>query len=283
MNNGTGHSSLQCQWTSCSANPFTTLQFFAGGCWEETYTALKRLCAQDLAWMTLALLLYASNFFFFNLEFLTIILVWATFIITGFYCWFFSSSRCLLNISCIFSIHTSILFLRSWIIFPIITLNSFSGRLPVSSLFIWSCGILPCPFICNIFLCHLILSKLLCLLSPFIRLQGHSSSCFWCLPLGGWGWSKGLFRLLGGRDCYLCSGGWCWVFSLWRPGPRQVECFGVSVSLIPLHAACLLMREAVFLSCWLFSIRCPTLDPASSCVGTGLGDDMDTSGSMRTD
>ncbi|XP_073661072.1 uncharacterized protein [Tursiops truncatus] len=32
-----------------------------------------------------------------------------------------------LNISCIFSIHASILFLRLWIIFTIITLNSFSG------------------------------------------------------------------------------------------------------------------------------------------------------------
>ena len=40
-------------------------------------------------------------------------------------CLFFSSSRSLLNVSCIFSI----LFLRFWIIFTLITLNSFSGRL----------------------------------------------------------------------------------------------------------------------------------------------------------
>ena len=38
----------------------------------------------------------------------------------------FSSSRSLLNVSCIFSI----LFPRFWIIFIIITLNSFLGRLP---------------------------------------------------------------------------------------------------------------------------------------------------------
>ena len=49
-------------------------------------------------------------------------------------CLLFSSSRSLLNVSCIFSI----LFLRFWIIFTIITLNSFSGSLPISSSFpIW--------------------------------------------------------------------------------------------------------------------------------------------------
>ena len=50
-------------------------------------------------------------------------------------CLLFSSFRSLLNVSCIFSI----LFLRFWIIFTITTLNSFSGRLPISSSFIWSC------------------------------------------------------------------------------------------------------------------------------------------------
>ena len=45
-------------------------------------------------------------------------------------CLFFSS-RSLVNFSCI----SSILFLRSWIIFTIIILNSFSGRLPISTSF----------------------------------------------------------------------------------------------------------------------------------------------------
>jgi len=49
---------------------------------------------------------------------------------------FFSFPRSLLNISCILSMCAYILFLRSWIIFTIITLNSFSGRLPISSSFI---------------------------------------------------------------------------------------------------------------------------------------------------
>ena len=85
----------------------------------------------------------------------------------------------LLNVSFIFSI----LFRRSWIIFIIIPLNSFSDSLPISSSFIWSCRILPCSFACCIFLCHFILSNLLCLWSSFDRLQSRRSSCFCCLPI----------------------------------------------------------------------------------------------------
>ena len=50
-------------------------------------------------------------------------------------CLFFSSCRSLVNISCIFPIFASILFLRFWIIFTIIILKSFSGRVPISTLF----------------------------------------------------------------------------------------------------------------------------------------------------
>ena len=53
-------------------------------------------------------------------------------------CLYFSSSMSLLNISCIFSIHASSLFLKSWIIFTIITLNFFSGSLPITISFSWS-------------------------------------------------------------------------------------------------------------------------------------------------
>ena len=93
-------------------------------------------------------------------------------------CLLFSSSSSLLNVSCIFSI----LFPRFWIIFTIITLHSFSGRLPISSSFVWCGGFLPCSLICCVFLCLLILLYLLCLWSPFRRLQVRSSRCFWCLP-----------------------------------------------------------------------------------------------------
>ena len=67
-------------------------------------------------------------------------------------------------------------------IFTIITLNSFSGRLPISSSFVQSGGFLPCSFICCIFLCLLSLLNLLYLWSSFNRLQVCSSHCFWCLP-----------------------------------------------------------------------------------------------------
>ena len=67
---------------------------------------------------------------------------------------FFISSRSLLNIYCIFSILvsslficSSILFSRFWIIFTII-LNSFSGRLPIPSSFVWFGGHLSCSFPC---------------------------------------------------------------------------------------------------------------------------------------
>ena len=67
--------------------------------------------------------------------------------------------------------------------FTITTLNSFSGRLPVYFSFIWSCGFLPCFIVCWILLCHVILSILLCLCSPFFRQLGHSSSRF-CFLVG---------------------------------------------------------------------------------------------------
>ena len=40
---------------------------------------------------------------------------------------------------------------------------------------------------------------------------------------------------------------------------------------------------ALFLSCWLFGMSCPALEPEGSCVGPVLGVNMDTSGSMQAD
>ena len=55
---------------------------------------------------------------------------------------------------------------RFWIICTIIILNSFSGRLPISS-FVWFGGHLSCSFTCWIFLCLFILFRLMCLGWPF--------------------------------------------------------------------------------------------------------------------
>ena len=81
---------------------------------------------------------------------------------------------CLLFDSCIFSI----LFSRSLIIFSIIILNYFSGSLPIYSSFIWTSVFLVCSFICIVFLCLFIFFffNLLCLRSPFPRLQGKLNS-----------------------------------------------------------------------------------------------------------
>ena len=45
--------------------------------------------------------------------------------------------------------------LRCWIIFTIITLNSFSQRLPISTSFSCFSGVLSCPFIYDITFCFL--------------------------------------------------------------------------------------------------------------------------------
>ena len=96
---------------------------------------------------------------------------------------FFSSSRSLLNMSYIFLICAFILFLRSWIILSIITMNYFWGRLSVSASLSCCSGVLSCFFFWNIFLCHLILSNFVYLWSLFLKLQDCNSSCFWWVSL----------------------------------------------------------------------------------------------------
>ena len=139
---------------------------------------------------------------------------------------FFICSRSLLNISYILSILVSslficnsILFSRFWLIFSIIILNYFSGRLPVSSL-VWFGGHLSCSFTCWIFLCLLILFRLLCLGCPFCRLEVRGSSLWWSLlpvvVLDKW-----LVKVSGQGSLCLCSGGWSWI---------SLECNEVSSS-----------------------------------------------------
>ena len=86
----------------------------------------------------------------------------------------FISSRSLLNLSCIFSMLVSKLFIYDsifisifWIIFTTIIQNSLSGRFPISSSFVWFSGHLSCSFTCWVFLCLFILFILLSLGCPF--------------------------------------------------------------------------------------------------------------------
>ena len=85
-------------------------------------------------------------------------------------CLFFNSSRSLLIYSCILSILCS----RFLSILTLIILNTFSGSLPISSSFIWTSVFLVFSFTCVVFLSFslLLFFNLLCLRSPFPRLQG---------------------------------------------------------------------------------------------------------------
>ena len=118
------------------------------------------------------------------------------------------SSSSLLIISCIFFICAFILFLRSRIIFTIITLIYFSGRLPVCTLLICSSVVLFCSFIWSIFSSHPLSFNFLCLWSLFHRLQDCSSPWFFVCPLVG---KAGLepyedFLLEGTSACLLVFG-----------------------------------------------------------------------------
>ena len=113
----------------------------------------------------------------------------------------FISSRSLLNLSCIFSILVSrlficnsILFSRFWIIFTIIIQNSLSGRFPISSSFVWFVGHLPSSFTCWVFFCLFIL---------FILLRLGSLSLFWQFVEFSLLWS---FLAVGGVVLVACQG-----------------------------------------------------------------------------
>ena len=121
----------------------------------------------------------------------------------------------LLNISCIFSVCTSILILRSCIVFSVVftwILFQVGCLYPLHLAVLTGCYPVPSSVTC---LCHLGLSNFLCLWSLFLRLQACNSSWFWCLPPDGLGWSRVLCRLSVMMDWCLPTGGWNWVLSFW--------------------------------------------------------------------
>ena len=108
---------------------------------------------------------------------------------------FFISSKSLLNISCIFLIFVSrlficnsILFSRFWIIFIIIIQNSLSGRFPISFSFFGLVDIYPVPLPAGYF--SAFSSCLYCCLGwLFCILAVGGSSLLWrFLSVGGVGW-----------------------------------------------------------------------------------------------
>ena len=116
----------------------------------------------------------------------------------------FISSRSLLNLSCIFSIFVSRLFIcdsilisRFWINFTIIIWNSLSGRFPISSSFVWFGGHLSCSFTCWVFLCLFILFILLSLGWPFCILAVCGVLFIMEFPHCGWSFIGVLSMFLG--------------------------------------------------------------------------------------
>ena len=141
---------------------------------------------------------------------------------------FFKPSGSLLNTSYIFYVCASIFFPRSWIIIAIITLNSFSGNLPIFTSLSCSSGILSCSFFWNIFLCHLILSNFLCLWPPFQRLQDCSSTCFWCPMVGEVSPGVCAGFLMGMTD--VSTDRWSWDLSFWWAWPYKRACLEAIVN-----------------------------------------------------
>ena len=128
-----------------------------------------------------------------------------------------------------------ILFLRSWIIFIIISLNSFSGKVAylhlVVVIFFLNYVPLSGMYFCAISFC---LTFCVCgLLFPGCRAVAPPAACL--LP-SGCVWSWGLCRLPDGRDLCLSTGGWSCVLSLWWVKLRQ----GLFLEMaVPLQYSCL--------------------------------------------
>ena len=155
---------------------------------------------------------------------------------------YFISSRSLLNISCLFSVLVSRLFIcnstlfsRFWIIFIIIILNSLSGRFPIYSSLVWFglVGIYPVPLPAEYFsafsscLDYCVWGGLSVFCQFVIPLYCGVSSLW--VELDG---CQGLSRLPVEGSLCQCSGGWSWISSLWSAMKCPVVSFEISVGLV---------------------------------------------------
>ena len=140
-------------------------------------------------------------------------------------CLLFSSSRSLLNVSCMFSI----LFPRFWIIFTTL---------------LWILFQVDCLFPLHLFgLVGFYLAR--SSTAYFSVFSFCLIYCVWGLLFSGCrfivpivfgvcpqGWFSGLCRLPGGRDWCLCSDGWGWILSFFWAEPCPVVCLVMSVNLL---------------------------------------------------
>ena len=176
----------------------------------------------------------------------------------------------------IFSIHVSslficnsILFSRFWIIFTIIILNSFPGRLLISfspSLSFFSLvGFYPIPSPAGYFSAFS-LCLVCCVCGP--------SSAVWrvmvpliCGVCFLWvGLDQRLIKVswLGKLVSVFCA--WSWISSLWSAMKCPIVSFGVSMGLDWLWAAHLLKFRFMFLFCWIINVVCLAMELAGSWV-----------------
>lgn len=156
-----------------------------------------------------------------------------------------------------FWIYACIHFLRSWIIFTVITLNSFSSGLPISISVSFSSRVISWSFIWNIFLCCHILFTFLWLQSLFCRLLGcidflPSKSALWWMRLfkrlvqaSWWEWLKPARWWIEGDLVLLMS-----RVMLRHVFSRQMYAQGDK-------AAHLLVGGAAFMPCELLGLSCP--------------------------
>ena len=72
-----------------------------------------------------------------------------------------------------------------------------------------------------------------------------------------------------------CSGGWCWISSLWSARECPVMSYEMSMGLELLWAACILKLRAVFLCCWRICMICLALELVGPWVVLGFSVDME--------
>lgn len=130
----------------------------------------------------------------------------------------FKSFSSLLNISCLFFICASILFLRFWVIFTIITVHSFF-KLTISSSFSSSCEFY---FVTSFAVYFSVVSFCLTicvhgLLSANCGIVVPLASE--CLPPPAVRLVQGLLQEVG--RTFLPSGRWSWIYFLWCEGPCE--------------------------------------------------------------
>ena len=174
---------------------------------------------------------------------------------------------------CLYSVYlASTLFPRFWIIFTIITLNSFSCRLSIL-IFFRLVGFY------HAFLsiaCFSIFSYFLVYYVWGLFSAGHISSYLWILSpiMFGVGPVSSEDFLVWGTCTYVLVDG-AGSSSLWRVVWPPLVCFGASMGSIWFWAACLQIDIIVFLFSSGFGVRHPSLELTGLWVGPDLSVEME--------